>query len=73
MNLREILATSNIEKERGPDGIAPFFFRRTSAAMNEILHSISENVKRLLKMSMIGKIAIVSFFVRKRYRRQVES
>ena len=40
-NLREILATLDNKKARGPDGLPPIFYPKSSASMADILHGAS--------------------------------
>ena len=55
----EILATLDMTKTRGPDGLPPLFFRKTATEMCKTLNTMFKAVKRNRKIPKAWKKAVV--------------
>ena len=63
--LNQIITELDITKSRGPDGLPPIFFRRTSRELTTILHCVFKNIKRVKKKPDKWKVAALSPTYRK--------
>ena len=59
-NMKSILLELDITKTRGPNGIPPILYQRTSDQMSSRLHKVFKIIKRLKRLPKKGKVAAVS-------------
>ena len=69
----ENLATLDVTKTRGPDGLPPLFFRKTTTEMCKTLNTMFKAVKRNRKLPKAWKIAAVSPIHKNGERKLVEN
>ena len=72
-NIKSILLELDITKTRGPNGISPILYQRTSKQMSSTLHKVFKNIKRLKRLPKKWKVAAVCPIYKKGNRKQFMS
>ena len=71
--IRNTIDDIDVTKSRGPNGIPPGFYVKTSKNHCNIMHSVLRNIKRLRKIPNSWKVAAVTPIFEKGERRKVEN
>ena len=68
-NIKSFPLEIDITKTRGPNGIPPILYQRTSEQMSSTLHKVFKNIKRLKRLTKKWKVAAESPICKKGNRR----
>ena len=71
--IRNIMDDIDATKSRGPNGIPPVFYVKTSKNLCNIMHSVLRNIKKLRKIPDSWKVAAIAPIFKKGDRRKVEN